>query len=649
MNNVTLSDSRMRLRTAIHLAVDLAGQIERGQATMPLRDHFEDLSRGLESAPFTLALLALDVESRGSVLSWFCGEDYHVLTLDVPGAGGLVEVQLAERGYVLLKSGRRQEFDRLAPFLEAVRAADLVRQGDADAWLEPMHLELSAPRGLQGLRILIPESPAALAQSPAVLPWLRTRANLLVVAGPTDHEPDQTLIDVLHDLASDSPGNWAITRGASPSPEFFQQGWPSGLNCGPPTLPSVHLGSDLCRPPSIPAVLTEADSDLRRALFVGLQSRRFEAALDMLEERIQEDIRMQTTRRKTLTRHAAMLVEKAQDFALRETAEAARRAIAEALARQRNELEESHRKRVLPSSVSSNKIKNVLEDLSGDDVSREAFRNVVRLSVAPAAIKRAERLLRDLVRADVKADLERIGQVLDTLESDLDSKLSSLWESSSRLPLERFDHEAMIGAVDKTISLDPHYQGELHQRTGVEGVFEWAMHGRRPVFLLTMMSSMGIPFLTQLRDRIAPLMALIFLGGLWLARRSYREEQHATLERALHRIRETLGTELRRVYDQGLREWENHASRHFQKLEKNIERAIEERFRAGIAEQTSRSARDRVEVQEKLRFVDHRQRELGGLVQQAGRTRVSASEARQALERATREILHELQTSPGVS
>jgi hypothetical protein len=146
----TISQGLGQLRAAIGQAADLAGQIERGQAQMPLRDHFEDLARGLETSPFTLTLLGLDAASRGAALGWLCGTEIHVLTLEVPGAAGLVEVQLAERGYVLLKSGRRQEFDRLEPFLEAVRAADLVRQGDADTWLEPMHLEMRAPAACKG-------------------------------------------------------------------------------------------------------------------------------------------------------------------------------------------------------------------------------------------------------------------------------------------------------------------------------------------------------------------------------------------------------------------------------------------------------------------------------------------------------------------
>jgi hypothetical protein len=49
-----------QLRLAINQSSDLAAQIERGQAAMPLRDHFASLATSLDTAPFTLTLLGLD-------------------------------------------------------------------------------------------------------------------------------------------------------------------------------------------------------------------------------------------------------------------------------------------------------------------------------------------------------------------------------------------------------------------------------------------------------------------------------------------------------------------------------------------------------------------------------------------------------------
>jgi hypothetical protein len=248
-----------RLRMAIGQALDLAGQIERGRAVMPLRDHFAALAESIDTAPFTLTLLGLDAASRAAALGWLCGEDYHVLSVEAPGAVGLVEVQMAERGYVLAKSGRRQEFDRLEPFLEAVRAADLVRQGDADAWLEPMHLELAAPPGMQGLKLLMPESVAAVAESHVLLARLQSESNVLAVAGPADRELDEPAAGAIRALAADALATWAITCGPS-LPDPRRWGWAEALDGI--RLPSVHLEPGGPAPP-LPDFLLDRRSTAR--------------------------------------------------------------------------------------------------------------------------------------------------------------------------------------------------------------------------------------------------------------------------------------------------------------------------------------------------------------------------------------------------
>jgi hypothetical protein len=635
----------MRLRGVVQQAVDLAGQIERGQAQMPLRDHFEGIAAGLDSSPFTLTLVGLDVESRGAALGWLCGEDFHVLTLDVPGTAGLVEVRLSERGYVLLKGGCRKEFDQLEPFLEAVRAADLVRQGDADAWLDPMHLEIKAPRGLQGLRLLMPESPSALVQNPAVTTWLRAQANLLAVAGPTDREPDVAAVDAVRELAVDAPATWVITCGAPAPPGFLARGWPSALGGG--AFPSVHLPQDSQGPPPpTPAFLAEGRSNIRLGLCGCQQTRRFEAALDMLEERVQGDIRVQTARRKALTRRATTLSDRSQDLALREAADALRREAGERLNRLRNDLAEAYRGRVLASSASCNKINNLMEDLTEEDLARETGKSIVHLSVSPTALRKAERLVRDLVSADVEADLAGLSPALEAPGRDLAAGLAPFGEGGAATGFERLDGPAVAEAAAKGVHLVPRFRGELHEKNGMEKVFDLAMHARRPMFLLTMLAPLGIPFLSRVRE-VASLMAVILVGGIAFAWKSYRDEQHERLDRELVRLREALGNELKQLYDQALRGWQNLALRHTHEVEKHAERQIEERLRSLSTDQASRSARERVEVQDKLRVVDNRLRELGELAQQVGRVRAGAVEARLALERATRDALGELRARVG--
>ena len=95
------------LRLAIAQASELAARVELGQGQMPLRDHFEALSKSIDYSPLSLTLVGLDTETRAAALRWLCGQQLCVLTKVISGLAGLVEVQLVERGYVLVASGRR--------------------------------------------------------------------------------------------------------------------------------------------------------------------------------------------------------------------------------------------------------------------------------------------------------------------------------------------------------------------------------------------------------------------------------------------------------------------------------------------------------------------------------------------------------------
>src|SRR5262249_13000316 len=112
------------LRRVLSQAAEVASQLERGQAHMPLCDHLAALESDLKRAPFVLLVLGLDRESREAILSWLGGSAGEALSaIDLPSPCELLEVQLIGQGYALYQEGGRWPFDRLQDFLEAVRTA----------------------------------------------------------------------------------------------------------------------------------------------------------------------------------------------------------------------------------------------------------------------------------------------------------------------------------------------------------------------------------------------------------------------------------------------------------------------------------------------------------------------------------------------
>jgi hypothetical protein len=633
------------LRFPINQAADLAASLERGQATTTLCDHFEVLSESLNTAPFTMTLLGLDAASRAAALGWLCGVDFPVLSVQVPGAVGLVEVQLAERGYTLIKSGRRQEFDRLEPFLEAVHATDLVRQGDADAWLEPMHPEVAAPRGLQGLRLLIPESPAAIAEGPALLARLRSESNLLVIAGPADHELDEAVTAAIRHLAADGVATLAITCGPSP-PDASFRGWTEHLDGT--RLPAVHLDPEAA-PPPVPDFLLDRQSDIRQGLFACQQARRFESALDMLEERIQQDLRQHEARRKMLMRRSTALNDPNRDRALQEASGAIRRALEETKARIEAELIERHRERLLPTSTPNNKINNLLEDFTTDDLAKESLGRIVQLGVAPRVRREVRRLIGDIVRADLRADIERLNCEIDTMTGEAASKLEAAGGGPLDIRPEPLEESMAWKPIQESLQLDSRYRGELPQKGLRERLFEFVMHCRTPVFLMTIVVSPLYSFAPNLREPLLKFSPILFLGGAFWAYRGLKEEEHKTAERELIRLRDTLRPEVRHLYKQALDDWSKRAGQHLDRVANRLRQQVDEHLKARVSEIGRDSARERVEVQDKRNAVDNRLRDLGGLMQQVGRLRQATAEARQALERSARDAVRNIQGTVKVS
>jgi len=642
----SLRDGRMRLHGAIAQAVELAAHLERGQALTPLRDHLETLAASLDAAPFTLILLGCDASSRAAALGWLCGEDFHVLSIDVPGAVGLVEVQLAERGYVLVKSGRRQEFDRLGPFLEAVQAADLIRQGDADAWLEPMHLEVAAPGGVQGLRLMMPESPAAMAENPALLSRLRSESNLLVVTGPVGRELDALVAAAIRDVAADALATWAITSGPSP-PDSSSRSWPDRLDGS--RLPAVHLDPQAA-PPPVPSFLLDERSDVRQGLFACQQARRLESALELLDERVHRDLRQHEARRKALMRRTSSLNDMGRERALQEASGAIRRGLEEGRARIEAELDEFQRERLLPTSVPNNKINNLLEDLTTDDIARETLGRIVQLGVAPRVRQAVRRLISDMVRADLRATLERLNLEIKAMTGEAVSKSEAAGGGPLHIWPEPLDESTAWKPIQESIQLDSRYRGELPQKGLRDRLFEFVMHCRTPVFLMTIvMSPLYSSFAPGLREPLLKLSPFLFIGGAFWAYRGLKEEEHKATERELLRLRETLRSEVRRLYEQTLGDLSKRAGQHLGGVVSRMGQQVDEHVKARVAEMAHDLSRERAELQEKLKAVDNRLRELGNLMQQVGRVRQAAAEARQALERSARDAIRNIWETSKVS
>jgi hypothetical protein len=310
------------------------------------------------------------------------------------------------------------------------------------------------------------------------------------------------------------------------------------------------------------------------------------------------------------------------------------------VARLETDLGERIRERGLPTAPASNRISNLLEDLSPDDIAEEPAGHIVRLAARAEYLEGALALVRDAVRDGLHADLKELGERLAASARQAEERLAALTQSPAPLRPTVPDEGESWDAVRKMVHLDFQYQAESPRR----GFFDLIMHGRRPVVILTMILSLfGAAFGAGhgLMGKLAPLLLLIFLGSLLWGFLEFRHERHERIDRELRRMREMLGNGLRRLYDQVLREWQTRAARALRVAHKELDRQIEDRLRAHQAQWGRTAEQERREAQDRLKVLEQRQRDLAGLGQQIQRLRQSALEAGGVLERAAKERCQE--------
>ena len=82
------------------------------------------------------------------------------------------------------------------------------------------------------------------------------------------------------------------------------------------------------------------------------------------------------------------------------------------------------------------------------------------------------------------------------------------------------------------------------------------------------------------------------------------------------RLRETLRSEVRRLYEQTLGDLSKRAGQHLGGVVSRMGQQVDEHVKARVAEMARDLSCERAELQEKLKAVDNRLREMGTLIQQ---------------------------------
>ena len=612
-----------RLRQAQSRALEIAVQIERGQALTSLQDHLNAVGVESERHRLVILLLGLDEASRAASIGWVCGRG-------IAGHQRLdhsSDVELLVIG--LVETGMGSQIGHGGCAASSADSAQGVgrRVSEEDhAGRRGVTIEVGVGDPLCGVEVWVPRSVGVLSQNGALLSQVLVEAHLLIVAGPSRLELDAGAADVLRDLGEGLVPVAAVVCG--PAVGLARGGdWIELVGARP-------LAGNLTRSVPAPAILQgtgDSWAQLRGALLGTRHAARLKSAVALMADLVDREIRQLEARKTVLQRRAADLAERQRDKSLRDAEERIRREVNERLGVAEAGLAQRQRARVGPGSARLNRLNNHLEDLTGDAIAEQTAGHVIRLGLRIEPLTAALRLVREAAREDVDFDHAEVQEQLDEAIAAASDELKAATGEEERHAAPLLDKAATWSSLEKLIQLDFRSEGEALHR----GWLDLISHGRRPVVVTGMVFSMlGAAFGVggHYGPLLAVLLLVLFLGSLAWAWHEFRQERRAGVERELRRVREGLRRELGRVYEMVLREWQGCLIRHLRESNKAVIRQTDARLRAASAKQSRAIERENEDVQEKHRHIEQRLRDLGVSQQQLMRMRMTVEESTRALD-----------------
>ncbi len=603
------ADLATRLRRLAQSGHDLAQQIERGLGDGPLTRHFAQLADDLQSGPFRCVLLGLDPATRAKALGLLSGQDFHVLRLQIPDEVGLVDVRFGERGYVLEgRGGDRRQFDQLEPFLAAVQQADLVRDGDASAFLAPMTLQLQGPQGVQGLHLLMPESLAALHKNPRLLGRLTAHGNLLVLAGSVGASLREAEAMALKELAEAMPIVLPLVFAGGPLPK-------AGFWNDRTLLPSRELLPPvLAEVGVVPGFAKDARDPLRGAARAAQQATRLRTAVGMAKAELVEDRGQVDVRLRSLQREQKALEEGQRERDLRSQVDALRTPALDHLKGLADRSGEDLRRLGIAGGPLETVCGGASEQIQPDDLERVPVgSNKVRLGVRAEVLERCRRALYDELARATKSQAVLLREGAGALEAMLAKGLSGLRQASVSVRLPSFDEEHTRHALKELLQSELEAKAEIDQRS----FWKRLAHGRQLVFTILMTISLfgGVLPAGLGREQVLQYVVPLFLLGVGMTVFTFRREDRERVDKELERMREQLRSQLQRRGSDALRELGERVRRQLDDLKDQMARQVDTVVKETEQQFALRAREGGRDLQQKAKVQDQRRRDLDGLLQ----------------------------------
>ncbi|MGX5174013.1 hypothetical protein ACUR5C_08330 [Aliikangiella sp. IMCC44653] len=588
-------------------------QLEKGQAETPLAEHFQQIERDIDSSPFSMVLMGLTTEARTAVLAWLYGKDFSVLSVNVVKQLGLVEISLRERGYTLERAnGERQEFDRLDPFMEALQKSDVLSPNDGQDWVDPIRLGVNSAKGLQGLKVYMPESPDMVLKNPGLLNRVITKANLLVVAAPLHYELSDNDQKAILEVSENMDGFWPllIIDELEEDTGLPEIGWWQKHNAPTvqlkPQLLTTHVDA------RIPSMLQDIDDKARQALFLHLQARRVIHASEAVAERSQQELRLLQGRQKREQRKSQAAETEIKSGGIeRHQWDDVRSNITDKMAKLNKKFQEQGKKSLLPEAELSSQLKQFVDRLSVSDLNQEPGHASIKLSVKDSFLDELKNQLKVLLKRQLKSELSDLNKDLAKQRQLIEKQAKELTAQPQIIEINSPDEHALWSGLKEQLSVSVRYRGEMPKR----GFMARLSDGRKAIMGISMMAMVigglfkavwGVDF----RSMIMLIAPLIFIGAIVYSYIVWPKEDAERFAKELDRVKEGLTSEIKRLLSELQRDKQAKVSDHLDGEKKAILKKLDELNRNTQASQEQAVSQQKQQAARRLTQIDQQIKEL---------------------------------------
>jgi hypothetical protein len=237
----------------------------------------------------------------------------------------------------------------------------------------------------------------------------------------------------------------------------------------------------------------------------------------------------------------------------RSAVDAARAEIADSLSLLGKNINENLRRALGPEGRIQSRMTAEIGKLGDTDLSREAGKKSIRLTVSAETQNELLRVVRELTEAEVKVIVGRINASLRQISTVVLHGLLGVTGTKPEKLAATVSGEGVFEKAIELVQVVVKYRGTMPLR----GFFQRLAEGRRSIFAVLMFFSLFGSFL-GFNWRTIPILGLIFMCGFIFAvfytYRSWVEEDAERIGDEIDKAREHLQMELRRVMSEVVRE-----------------------------------------------------------------------------------------------